>query len=112
MNQAVLAQRPAAELPWQQELHSLLNALRSYQKSERPDRTDFGPLVAEAQRVLGVDDAELARRLGVSRPTIGRWARRETAPHPLGRNSVLMELASWTSEKLRIHSTLAKRRVA
>jgi len=115
MAEAALAQyfpEVSTEPPRQQVLQSLLQALLGYQKSERPDRTDFGQLIAEAQRILEVDDAELAHRLGVSRPTIGRWARCETSPHPLGRRGVLMELANWTSERLRIHSTLAKRQVA
>ena len=111
MVKSALAYRPV-ELPRQQELHALLKSLLGYQKSERADRTEFAQLITEAQRILEVDDAELARRLGVSRPTIGRWARGETAPHPLGRAGVLTELADWTTDKLRIHSALAKRQVA
>ncbi len=37
-------------------------------------------------------EAELARHLKVSVPTIGRWAKGESAPHPLGREVILAAL--------------------
>ncbi|WP_126002171.1 hypothetical protein [Sphingomonas sp. ABOLE] len=49
---------------------------------------DFAGLVKASQQLLRVDDLELARALNVSRPTIGRWTRGDSAPHRLARPAV------------------------
>jgi DNA-binding transcriptional regulator YiaG len=67
-------------------------------------RAEFSRLFNRAQLVLETDDLELARLLRVSRPTVGRWTRGESAPHPIGRKSVLIVLAKVAEGKLRIHA--------
>lgn len=54
---------------------------------------DFGGLVNAAQRLLAMDDGEMARMLKVSRPTIGRWIRGSSSPHPLGRGAIFDALS-------------------
>lgn len=54
---------------------------------------DFGGLVKAAQRVLELDDGDMARMLKVSRPTIGRWIRGTSQPHPLGRGAIFEALS-------------------
>jgi len=90
-------------------LQRLVQSLDSYQASARSDRASFAKLIESAQLVLEIDDRELARRLGVSRPTIGRWARGETAPHPIGRQGVLRELKDVANERLKIHHNYRRR---
>jgi DNA-binding transcriptional regulator YiaG len=67
-------------------------------------RAQFAELFAKAQRVLELDDAELARAFKISRPTVGRWARGESAPHPLGRKPVFDVLGRYAMAKLRRHA--------
>jgi Helix-turn-helix len=94
----------------ERELSDLIDALNEYPlKSDRLDRTWFAKLIEDAQRVLEADDDALADRLGVSRPTIGRWVRGETAPHPIARPGVLGALANWADEKRKFRR---RRRVA
>lgn len=68
-------------------------------------RAEFSRLFNRAQLVLETDDLELARLLRVSRPTVGRWTRGESAPHPIGRKPVFMVLAKLAEGKLRIHAS-------
>jgi transcriptional regulator with XRE-family HTH domain len=114
--EAATAARPMERTPrWmevgrEQALSELVEALRKYPlKSDRLDRTWFAGLIKQAQDVLETEDDELADRLGVSRPTIGRWERGETAPHPIGRPGVLRVLENLADEKLKFHR---KRKVA
>jgi len=113
--EAAMAARPMERDRWmevgrEQALSELIEALLDYPaKSDRLDRTWFAGLITRAQDVLEAEDDELADRLGVSRPTIGRWERGETAPHPIGRPGVLRVLANMANEKLRFHR---KRKVA
>jgi transcriptional regulator with XRE-family HTH domain len=83
-------------------LQKLAAALRSL--PFEAERSDFSRLFAHAQLVLEVDDLELARTLRVSRPTVGRWTRGDSAPHPIGRQPVLMTLAKLAEAKLRVHA--------
>jgi hypothetical protein len=53
-----------------------------------PEDTDFGRIFRHAQSALGKKDTELSKLFKVSRPTIGRWARGITAPHPFLRKAV------------------------
>lgn len=74
-----------------------------------PEETDFGRTFRHAQSVLGKKDIELSKLFKVSRPTIGRWARGVTAPHPLLRKAVyeaLLVEAKQTLKALR-HPTAA-----
>jgi transcriptional regulator with XRE-family HTH domain len=112
--EAALAARPMERARWmesrEQALSELIAELRKYPvKSDRLDRTWFSWLIRQAQDVLEAEDDELADRLGISRPAIGRWKRGETAPHPIGRPGVLRVLESLADEKLKFHR---KRRVA
>jgi hypothetical protein len=67
-------------------------------------REDFSRLFARAQRVLELDDVAVARALQIARPTVGRWARGESAPHPLGRKPALSWLAKQAAHKLAQHA--------
>jgi hypothetical protein len=105
----------SAEASRAEVLRNLIHALQSYpaRSDRREDRERFAELLESAQIVLEVEDEELADRLGVSRPTIGRWVRGETAPHPIGRPGVLLELADWASERLKIlQRSYARRKAA
>jgi hypothetical protein len=52
------------------------------------ERPAFAALFRQATAALALDEGELAALFRVSRPTIGRWKRAESAPHPLGQGSV------------------------
>jgi hypothetical protein len=82
-------------------LQHLVAALTGF--SLNADRAEFSRLFDHAQRVLEVDDTYLARLLRVSRPTIGRWARGDSAPHPIVRKPVLTSLADIAENKLQQH---------
>ncbi|MDP2345304.1 MAG: hypothetical protein Q8O67_30450 [Deltaproteobacteria bacterium] len=81
-------------------LTSLIAALKA--PGERT-REQFSALFAKAQRVFELDDIEVARALHISRPTVGRWARGESAPHTLGRKPALLWLARQGAHKLTQH---------
>ena len=85
------------------DLESLIAGLRDF--SVEADRSEFSRLFERAQLVLELEDVELAGMLRVSRPTIGRWTRGETAPHPIGRKPVFAVLVRVAQAKLRIHAT-------
>jgi hypothetical protein len=53
---------------------------------------DFGQLFGLAQDILRLDDLKMSRLLKVSRPTIGRWARGVSTPHPLAREAIIAAL--------------------
>jgi transcriptional regulator with XRE-family HTH domain len=82
-------------------LELLAGTLRSFNGVE--DREAFSRLFHAAQTILEFDDLELARALRVSRPTVSRWTRGESAPHPLGREPALRLLADMADAKLRRH---------
>ena len=104
MTAAVKKRAPTAdeqhELARVASLTSLIAALKA--GGER-SREEFGALFARAQRVLELDDVEVARALHLSRPTVGRWARGESAPHALGRKPALAWLARQATHKLAQH---------
>jgi hypothetical protein len=83
-------------------LQSLVAALQNF--LFEAERAEFSRLFDRAQLVLEVDDTELARVLRVSRPTSGRWARGDSAPHPIGRRPVLLSLAELAEAKLQYHT--------
>lgn len=81
-------------------LEGLAAELRNF--SDESDREAFSDLFSRAQTTLELEDSDLARTLKVSRPTVGRWARAESAPHPIGRRSVLDSMAALAHGKLKI----------
>lgn len=66
------------------------------------DKDVFCRVFDRTQRQLRLDDNELAKILQVSRPTVGRWARGVTAPHPIGRRPVLEYLAKRVESSIRM----------
>lgn len=66
-----------------------------------PEKTDFARVFRHAQSVLGKSDLQLSHLFKVSRPTIGRWSRGVTAPHPLLRKAVYETLLSEAKHALR-----------
>ena len=77
--------------------------IRNLKSASSRDDQAFARLFEKAMQILELEDLELARRLQVSRPTIGRWTRGESAPHPLGRGPVFRTLAKIAEVKLRHH---------
>ena len=53
-----------------------------------PEKADFGRAFNHARRVLGKTDLEMSVLFKISRPTVGRWARGVTSPHPILRKAV------------------------
>ncbi len=115
MTQAIHTRQPQGAFVDIAELVSLVERARS-QMTEALDElvvklaaasstdaeVDFGGLVKAAQRLLSMDDGEMARILKVSRPTIGRWIRGSSLPHPLGRTAIFEALAG--QARIRIKS--------
>jgi hypothetical protein len=62
---------------------------------------DLPSLLKLTQQMLCVDDLEMSRILKVSRPTIGRWIRGISAPHPLARKAIFAVLAGKSRAKLK-----------
>ncbi len=83
-----------------EELRNLLLVLRA--AAADGSRDQFCHAFAEARRVLELEDRELAETFQMSRPTVGRWARGESAPHQVGRKPMLDALARRAQAKLRI----------
>ncbi len=83
-------------------LEELATSLKGFASTE--DRAAFSRLFSDAQAILELDDSELAGMLRVSRPTISRWARGESAPHSLGREPALRLLADLVDSRLKRHS--------
>lgn len=54
-----------------------------------PSRENFCSAFAAGQRELAFDDLKMAKILQVSRPTIQRWCKGETAPHDIGRTPIM-----------------------
>lgn len=81
-------------------ISQLLETLEGARESH--NAVDFGGLIRVSQRLLEISDAEMARLLKVSRPTIGRWVRGETTPHELTQHSINAELIKKAREKMKI----------
>lgn len=56
--------------------------------SEDEECPEFAGLVSAAQRLLDLDDLDMSRVVKVSRPTISRWTRGVTSPHPIARKAI------------------------
>jgi hypothetical protein len=82
-------------------LEGLTVALNGFDATE--DDAAFSNLFSQAQVILEIDDLLLARLMQTSRPTIGRWARGQTAPHPLARAAVFRVLAGIVAARLKLH---------
>jgi transcriptional regulator with XRE-family HTH domain len=91
-----------------QTLQQLLEALSAFEAGSDDDE-EFAALFRDAQTILELDDYELGNIFNVSRPTISRWARGETAPHSVGRKSVFEVLAEHVETRLKRHSASAQR---
>lgn len=61
-------------------------------------REAFCNVWAEARQILELSDLELAKIFQISLPTVGRWARGEAAPHPVGRNPILGAIMKRSNE--------------
>lgn len=65
---------------------------------------EFFLLMRAAQVIMRLDDTSLSRIAMVSRPTVGRWTRGVSSPHPLGRNALfesLIRMARSEAKQLR-----------
>ena len=71
------------------------------QAAASPADTDFGKVVSHAQKVLGMSDIQMSVLFRVSRPTVNRWARGATAPHPMLRKAVFDSLLSEVRQALK-----------
>lgn len=65
-----------------------------------PNREEFCEVFDLTQRTLGLSDLDIARTFQISRPTVGRWIRGETAPHPVGRKPILEYLLKRVQEEI------------
>lgn len=94
----VLVERVRAQMvPALEELVSKLEAAAASEAE-----LDFGGLVRAAQQLLELDDTDMARTLNVSRPTIGRWIRGTSSPHPLTRRAICGALVKKARGKIRL----------
>lgn len=57
-----------------------------------PEQAEFSRILRHAQKLLGRTDLEMSLLFKVSRPTIGRWTRGVTAPHPMLRRAAFDSL--------------------
>jgi len=94
----VLVERVRAQMV--SALEELVAKLEAAAASE--DELDFGGLVKAAQQLLELDDTDMARTLNVSRPTIGRWIRGVSSPHPLTRRAICSALVKKARSKIKL----------
>lgn len=78
----------------------LLEFSRSLRECYKPGDAEFQTLVALASKLglIGVNQADLARRLGITPMTLQRWVRGENLPNLLPRNAYLIEIALFAEE--------------
>lgn len=81
-------------------LQALINTLRVGLRDTDNAKT-FVYLFGRAVKVLRRSDVELARKLKVARPTIGRWVRGEHLPHGFMRPAVIRALVSMAEADVR-----------
>lgn len=76
--------------------HQIFEAVLEALVAARHDVTsaDFANLLNTAQSALGLTELEMSHLFKVSRPTVNRWTRGVTAPHPLLRKAVFDSLIS------------------
>jgi hypothetical protein len=80
---AVLARQIAAR-----RIAELDDLVRRLTAAAATGGAEFANLIALAQPLLTLDDLEMAKLLKVSRPTISRWVRGISTPHPLMRKPI------------------------
>jgi DNA-binding transcriptional regulator YiaG len=81
-------------------LEELIAKLKTAATSEA--ELEFGGLMNAAQQLLELDDTDMARALNISRPTIGRWIRGVSAPHPLTRSVICGALIKKARSKINL----------
>ncbi|MDE2403409.1 MAG: hypothetical protein KGM17_01675 [Sphingomonadales bacterium] len=69
--------------------------------SADPESVDFGAVFRLSQKVLERTDLDMSRMFKVSRPTISRWTRGITAPHPVMRRAMFDLLQAQLRERLK-----------
>jgi hypothetical protein len=69
-----------------------------------PERADFGRVFKHSCRVLGKTDLQMSVLFKISRPTVGRWTRGVTAPHPILRKAVFDTLIGEAKRALKSRS--------
>lgn len=82
-------------------LRSLIQELRTF--DEVTSQVSFSEVFNLAQTVLEAEDADLADIFKVSRPTIGRWARGVSTPHPIIQRPICETLVGIAKTKLKHH---------
>lgn len=104
MSSGLMVAQPRSSEPRIEELQDLVEDLRGYLNgsTSRFEASEFAELFNKAQGVLELTDEEVADRLSVSRPTVGRWSRGETAPHPIARPGIFLVLADIAKDKLKV----------
>lgn len=65
------------------------------------DSADFSGLFKRVQTALGRSDLHMSRLFKVSRPTVNRWSRGVTQPHPLLRQAVFEALLAEVRDALK-----------
>ena len=81
-------------------LETLVSQLEAAASSEE-ECPEFADLIAASQRLLALDDADMSKALKVSRPTISRWTRGKTSPHPVVRNAMVTVLIKRAQSKIK-----------
>jgi len=72
------------------------------QSAAAPEMAEFGRVLNHAQKILGKSDLQMSQLFKVSRPTINRWTRGVTAPHPLVRKAVFDALLVEVRQALKV----------
>src|SRR4051794_502083 len=104
MTKQAVARRAEADRKHEEfRVASLESLLAELKHADDLSREAFSKLFAKAQKVLELDDVAVARALQISRPTVGRWVRGESAPHLLGRKPALQWLAREATHRLKQH---------
>lgn len=67
-----------------------------------PEAAEFSRIFRHAQKVLGKSDLDMSMLFKVSRPTIGRWVRGVTAPHPMLRKAAYDSLLVEAKRTLKV----------
>lgn len=68
----------------------------------KPEAADFAALVRGVQSALGRSDLQMSQLFKVSRPTVNRWARGVSRPHPLLRQAAFDTLIGEIKDALKV----------
>ena len=91
---------------------TLLELIGSLKRESPDDPKTFVDLFGRALKVLHRSELEMARKLKVARPTIGRWVRGQHLPHPLMRGPVFRALLQMAEAEARSLASEADARPA